>query len=46
AELASKHELVAGPHISFPGLGHMVQSGAAYAWMPIPYSTAIRQVGQ
>ena len=46
AELASKHELVAGPHISFPGLGHMVQSGDGYAWMPIPYSTAIRQVGQ
>ena len=46
AELAKTHELVAAPHISFPGLGHIFRSGAGYAWAPIPYSTAVRQVGQ
>lgn len=43
--LASSHELLAGPHISFPGLGHIIRSGAGFAWVPIPYSTAVREVG-
>jgi glyoxylase-like metal-dependent hydrolase (beta-lactamase superfamily II) len=46
AEFASTHELLAAPHISFPGLGHIVRSGSGYAWMPIPYAAAVRQVGQ
>ncbi len=46
AELAGTHELVGAPHISFPGLGHIVRAGAGYAWMPIPYSAVVRQVGQ
>lgn len=45
-ELANTHELVAGAHISFPGLGHVVHSGSGYGWSALPYSTAIRQVGQ
>ena len=46
AELARTHELVAAPHISFPGLGHVVRSGSGYAWAPLPYSSRVRQVGQ
>ena len=45
-EFASTHELLAAPHVSFPGLGHVVRSGAGYAWMPIPYSATVREVGQ
>jgi glyoxylase-like metal-dependent hydrolase (beta-lactamase superfamily II) len=45
-ELASTHELVAAPHISFPGLGHILRSGSGFAWAPIPYSTEVREVGQ
>lgn len=45
AELAGTHELVAAPHVSFPGLGHVVRAGVGYAWTPIPYSAAVRQVG-
>lgn len=46
AELSRTHELVAAPHISFPGLGHIFRSGTGYAWAPIPYSAAVRQVGE
>lgn len=46
AQLARTHELVAAPHISFPGLGHVVRSGSGYQWAPIPYSSRVRQVGQ
>jgi glyoxylase-like metal-dependent hydrolase (beta-lactamase superfamily II) len=46
AEFASTHELLAAPHVSFPGLGHIVRSGTGYAWMPIPYAAAVREVGQ
>lgn len=46
AEFASTHELLAAPHVSFPGLGHIVRSGSGYAWMPIPYAAAVREVGQ
>jgi glyoxylase-like metal-dependent hydrolase (beta-lactamase superfamily II) len=44
-ELSRTHELVAGPHISFPGLGHIIRSGEGFGWVPIPYSTAVREVG-
>nr|GLK21553.1 MBL fold metallo-hydrolase [Microbacterium terregens] len=46
AELARTHELVAAPHISFPGLGHVVRSGTGYFWMAIPYSAEVRQIGE
>jgi glyoxylase-like metal-dependent hydrolase (beta-lactamase superfamily II) len=45
AKLAGSHELVAAPHVSFPGLGHITRSGAGYAWVPIPYSAAVPEVG-
>ncbi len=46
AQLARTHELVAAPHVSFPGLGHVRRSGAAYAWAPIPYSSTVRDIGR
>ncbi|MDR6849298.1 MBL fold metallo-hydrolase [Sphingomonas sp. BE137] len=46
AELARAHTLVAAPHISFPGLGHIARSDAGYAWAPIPYSSVVRDIGQ
>ena len=37
-ELAARERLlVAAPHISFPGLGHVRKDGAAYAWVPLEY---------
>ncbi len=34
AELAHDGELVFGPHMPFPGIGHVVPQGAGYAWKP------------
>jgi glyoxylase-like metal-dependent hydrolase (beta-lactamase superfamily II) len=36
AELAQSHELVFGPHMPFPGLGHVEAKGAGYVWAPAP----------
>lgn len=46
AMLAQTHELVAAPHISFPGLGHIYKQGDGYAWAPVPYAAHVVQVGQ
>jgi glyoxylase-like metal-dependent hydrolase (beta-lactamase superfamily II) len=46
AMLARTHELVAAPHISFPGLGHIYKQGDGYAWAPVPYAAHAAQVGQ
>lgn len=44
-DLSQSHELVAGPHLSFPGLGHILRAGDGFAWAPIPYSAVVRDVG-
>ncbi|WP_263146612.1 MBL fold metallo-hydrolase [Pseudomonas sp. RIT-PI-AD] len=41
ADASQKGYWVAAPHISFPGLGHVVTDGAAYRWLPAPYSLAV-----
>ena len=46
AMLARTHELVAAPHISFPGLGHIYKQANGYAWAPVPYAAHVVQVGQ
>jgi glyoxylase-like metal-dependent hydrolase (beta-lactamase superfamily II) len=46
AELAASHKLVAAPHISFPGLGHIYRDGKGYGFAPIPYSANVVEVGQ
>lgn len=46
AQLAASHELAAGDHLSFPGLGHIVRSGSGFAFVPLPYDAAVTQVGK
>lgn len=36
--LATGKEWVAGAHLPFPGLGHLRQAGAGYAWCPALYA--------
>jgi hypothetical protein len=36
--------LVASAHISFPGLGHVRQVGAAYRRVPIPYNATATEL--
>ncbi|MGN6223192.1 MBL fold metallo-hydrolase [Pseudoxanthomonas sp.] len=35
--VASERSLIAGPHLPFPGIGHLRSSGNGYAWVPIHY---------
>ncbi|WP_417763256.1 MBL fold metallo-hydrolase [Shewanella sp.] len=37
AEFAKDGELVAGPHLAFPGIGHLRSNGSGYEWIPIDY---------
>lgn len=37
AQAAEKGHLVAGAHISFPGIGHVGKAAQGYQWFPIPY---------
>jgi len=37
ADAADKGHLVAGAHISFPGIGHVGKAAQGYQWIPIPY---------
>jgi glyoxylase-like metal-dependent hydrolase (beta-lactamase superfamily II) len=46
AELARTRELVAAPHISFPGLGYIYRAKSGFAWAPLPYSADVAEVGQ
>jgi glyoxylase-like metal-dependent hydrolase (beta-lactamase superfamily II) len=34
ARLAESHELIFAPHFPYPGVGHIVADGDAYAWVP------------
>lgn len=37
AKIASERSLMAGPHLPFPGIGHLRKSGSGYAWAPVHY---------
>jgi len=37
AEFARDRTLIAVPHLSFPGVGHIKTSGDGFTWVPIPY---------
>jgi glyoxylase-like metal-dependent hydrolase (beta-lactamase superfamily II) len=37
-EAAQQGYLIAGDHVSFPGVGRLRSKGKGYEWMPIPYS--------
>lgn len=34
-QMADEGDLVAAPHIAFPGLGHVVRQGGAFRWRPL-----------
>jgi glyoxylase-like metal-dependent hydrolase (beta-lactamase superfamily II) len=38
AEAAKQGYLVAGAHLSFPGIGHIAANGKGYRWLPVNYS--------
>jgi len=38
AELASDRELVAAPHLPFPGVGHIRRAAKGYQWIPVEYA--------
>lgn len=38
AQAAAQGYLVAGAHISFPGIGHVRKAENGYQWIPVPYS--------
>ncbi len=35
---AAGRTLVAVPHVSFPGVGHLRRAGTGFEWVPIPYA--------
>jgi glyoxylase-like metal-dependent hydrolase (beta-lactamase superfamily II) len=37
-QIVAGHWWVAGAHLPFPGLGHVRQEGAAYAWVPTEFT--------
>jgi glyoxylase-like metal-dependent hydrolase (beta-lactamase superfamily II) len=37
ADFARKRTLIAIPHISFPGLGHVRVAGSGFDWVPVDY---------
>ena len=38
AEAATQGYLVAGSHLSFPGMGRVRSSGRGYVWLPVNYT--------
>ncbi|MFG0250096.1 MAG: MBL fold metallo-hydrolase [Phycisphaeraceae bacterium JB051] len=39
---SEKGHIIAGPHISFPGLGHLSQNGDGFRWVPVQYQYQVR----
>lgn len=39
ARVAGEHALLAAAHLSFPGVGHIVQHGAGYSYLPANYAS-------
>ncbi len=37
ADAAKNHYMVAVAHMYFPGIGHVVEDGDHYRWLPVPY---------
>lgn len=38
ADAAKNGYLIAGAHLSFPGIGHVAADGAGYRWLPVSYA--------
>lgn len=39
---SEKGHIIAGPHISFPGLGHLSQQGQGFRWVPVQYQYQVQ----
>ncbi len=39
---SEKGHIIAGPHISFPGLGHLSQTGVGFRWVPVQYQHQVK----
>jgi glyoxylase-like metal-dependent hydrolase (beta-lactamase superfamily II) len=39
AKAASEHALIAAAHLSFPGVGHVVQHGTSFSFLPVNYAS-------
>jgi glyoxylase-like metal-dependent hydrolase (beta-lactamase superfamily II) len=37
-KLASEDVVIAGPHMNFPGLGHLRKEGSGYGWAPLVFT--------
>lgn len=42
-DAADKGYIIAGPHISFPGLGTLSKQGEGFRWVPVQYQYEVRQ---
>jgi glyoxylase-like metal-dependent hydrolase (beta-lactamase superfamily II) len=38
SQFASNRELLAAPHLPFPGVGHIRRMGKSYQWLPVEYA--------
>lgn len=43
-EVAATDGVVASPHISFPGVGHLRKDGNGYRWIALPYNDRVTQL--
>jgi glyoxylase-like metal-dependent hydrolase (beta-lactamase superfamily II) len=41
-DAADKGYIIAGPHISFPGLGHLSQQGEGFRWVSVQYQYDVK----
>lgn len=46
ADAARNGWLVAGAHLPFPGIGHVIKGGTAYQWLPVNYAEIDRETSR
>lgn len=42
-EVSASGVLVASPHFSFPGMGHLRKDGDSYRWIPVAYNDRVQE---
>jgi glyoxylase-like metal-dependent hydrolase (beta-lactamase superfamily II) len=43
-EVAASGVLVASPHFSFPGMGHLRKDGESFRWIPLAYNDRVQEI--
>ena len=38
SKLAGEDDVIAGPHMLFPGLGRLHKEGSGYSWAPVAFT--------